>query len=85
MNTVDPKLIKQHIGKCYKAYDPDWRPGEPDDNAIRQIRAFKYHLEYEAGIKLTTRPRPGVPGMYDIELVEVVDELTFTMWMLKWA
>ena len=83
MKTIDSKIIKHQINKCYSAYDPDWpaRYGEPI-----MMNGFKYWLERTAGIRLEFTPeiKNGKMG-YGMKRVEIVDEPKFTMWMVKWS
>lgn len=83
MKTIDPKLIKNEINKCYSAYDPDWVPNKNDI----KCGAFKYHLEHTAGLKVDFEPDIDRLGMfgYKMNTIEIIDEPRFTMWLLKWA
>lgn len=82
MKTINPKIIRDQINKCYVNYDPEWTTtGE-----IR-IGGFKYHIENTAGLKLDVTPSKDRQGRlgYEINQIEIVNEPKFTMWMLKWS
>lgn len=83
MKTVSPNLINKQINKCYLDYDKGW-PNVKDQN---RVHGFKYHIEQVAGLKLDFVGKIGRDGRFGYELnnVEIIDEPTFTMWLLKWS
>ena len=84
MKTIDIKSIKGQISNCYEQWDPEWQAHIGDK---RVMRGFKSYLEHTAGIKLdfeVLRIENEKTG-YTIKSIEIVDDQTFTMWMLKWT
>jgi hypothetical protein len=83
MKTVNVKEIKEQLNNCYDSWDPNWKQNIGN---INFIKAFKYHLEREAGISLDfeIEMRGRVAG-YKINSVEVVDDEAFMLWMLRWS
>ena len=84
MKTIHPNDIKEQLNNCYDSYDPNWPKNIGDAN---KIAGFKYHLEHTGGLKLDFEldlNRRGKLG-YKMNSVEIVDEPTFMLWMLKWS
>ena len=83
MKVINPQSINAPVSKCFLEYLPDWQSTFGNENTIN---AFKYHLEYTAGLKLDFHPetRKGKFG-YRLDGAEVVDEKKYTMWLLRWS
>ncbi len=80
---VDPKEIIDSLNKCYLDY-ADW-PITSNGAAI--MNAFKYHMESDAGLRLTIAPETDKLGRYGfgVKKIEVVDDDLYLVWTLKWA
>ena len=83
MRIISQREIKKQLNNCYEAWDPNWEHNIGNDNLTK---AFKYHLELNAGLKLDfgVLIKFGKAG-YQINKAEVVDEEAFMLWMLTWS
>ena len=83
MKIISSKKIKNQLNNCYEAWDPNWERNIGNENLTK---AFKYHLEREAGLNLDfeTEMKDG-QLVYKINLIEVVDDEAFMLWMLRWS
>lgn len=83
MKTLNPKLVKNQLNKCYLEYDPEWRHNFQEE----RIYSFKDYMECTAGLKLDFIPKRDTFGRYGYELqqVDVVDESKYLMWLMRWA
>jgi len=84
MKTINPEEIKLQLNNCYDKYDPNWPVTIGSDSTMK---GFKYHIEHTAGVKLDFGLYPNKFGKmgYKINSIEIVDEPTFLLWMLRWS
>lgn len=83
MIAIDQKEIKNQLNNCYDAWDPNWQYNIGNANLVR---AFKYYLEQEAGLKLDFEVEiKGTQAGYKINQIEVVEPETFMLWKLRWS
>lgn len=85
MNLINADDLIPTINRCFAEYSPRWgKQSGPDMEAT--MKAFKYYLEREAGLKLdyefTVR---NMQYSYKINHCEVVDEHQLLLFRLKWS
>lgn len=80
---LDPKDIVEPLNRCYLKYH-DWPLA---GNSQKDMAAFRYHIEDQAGLRVTFAPEVDKMGRYGygVKQVEVVDEHLYLVWTLKWT
>lgn len=82
--TVDRETIRRQLNKCYLEFDPDWK------NAFwngHRAELFQHYVRENGGLDIVFKSTTDQEGRWGYELVSVnvVDEVKFTMWLLRWA